>query len=176
MYHAALRQSEVLPHSAKSYDHRQHLSRADVVLHQHSVTVLIKFAKNLQTVYQHKQVVLQSSPDELLCVVQAVRQLINYTPTIHHQEPFIMFPDTRRPVTVEYIRKNWSRHIAALGIETDTLSLHSIRKVAATAAHSQGCDELEIQRYGGWCSNAHRAYITTTQQNVNSAIIAAINR
>lgn len=175
MYHAALRQSEVLPHSARAYDPCQHLSRADLVLHDDRLTIFVKFAKNLQTVYQYKKLTLQPSPDREVCVVDAVRCMIASTPTFSPLDPAIMFQDSRRPVTVEYVRRNWTRHIAALGMATNKLSLHSIRKAAATAAHDQGCDELEIQRYGGWRSNAHRQYITTTQNNVNSAIVHALN-
>lgn len=176
MYYAALRQSEVLPYSSSTFDHRRHLSRRDVVLCDGAVSVHIKHAKNLQSVYEFKRVMLQPAPDPRLCIVNAVSQMYQTTPTHHLDEACVLFNDSRRPVSVEYIRRQWKAHLVQHGVETEALSLHSLRKAAATAAHDEGCSELEIQRYGGWRSNAHRSYITASQRNVNAAVIKALNQ
>lgn len=176
MFFAALRQSEVLPHSVAAYDASKHLSRNDIYIQGNIAYVLIKHAKNQQSVYQNKSVALHSSPNQRVCVVQAIRDMLQYTPTHSPLEAFILFNNTRRPVTVEYIRKNWVKHLREHGVDNTALSLHSIRKAAATAAHDSGCPEIDIQRYGGWRSNAHRSYITTSQRAVNAAIIHAINQ
>lgn len=176
MYYAALRQSEVLPNSANSFNPRQHLTRADILLFPDHLIVTVKSAKNMQSVYENKSVELQVSPDTQLCVVHAVRQMLRYTPTVFPHDPAIMFPTSRCPVTVDYVRKTWQRHINGLGIDSTRLLLHSIQKAAATAAHAQGCDELKIQKYGGWKSNPHRIYVATTQSEVNSAIIRELNK
>lgn len=174
MFYAALRQSEVLPPSAPAFNPKIHLTRGDVTIHQHSIVVLIKHAKNMQSIYDTKTVSLQASPNQRLCIVAAVQQMIQNTPTLAPADPFIMCPNSRRPATVDYIRRNWNAHLEQHGLSTSALSLHSIRKAAATAAHQQGCPEIDIQRYGGWRSNAHRQYITTSQAQVNAAIISAL--
>lgn len=176
MYHAALRQSEVLAQSSRTYDPRYHLSRGDVFINNDTLSVHIKHAKNLQTIYQTKTVTLASSPNPLVCVVRAVRLMYAAIPTVSLSDPCIMFMDTRRAVPVEHVRKRWLQHLKAHGTETSSLSLHSLRKAAATEAHNQGCNELDIQRYGGWRSNSHRAYITTSQSIVNRAVVNAINQ
>lgn len=175
MYHAALRQSEVLAQSARNYDHRYHLSRGDVQLVDGSLSVHIKHAKNLQTIYQTKTVKLGPSPNPTVCVVRAIRLMYAEIPTRSPLEPCFMFMDSRRAIPVEHVRKKWVQHLKNYGVETSALSLHSLRKAAATEAHNSGCSELDIQRYGGWRSNAHRAYITTSQATVNQAVIRAIN-
>lgn len=176
MYHAALRQSEVLPQSARAYDPRYYLSRGDVQIDGDTLLVHIKHAKNLQTIYQTKTVRLSASPNPAVCVVQAFRRMYAEVPTRSNQDSCFMFPDTRRPVPVEHVRRKWNQHLQVNGIVTSTLSLHSLRKAAATEAHLQGCSELDIQRYGGWRSNSHRAYITTSQEVVNKAVVNAINQ
>lgn len=176
MYYAALRQSEVLPNTSASYDRRYHLSRRDVVISDDSVKVFIKHAKNLQTIYQTKSVVLRSSPNPSVCIVAALSRMYQLIPTLSPDDACIVFKDTRRPVTTEYVRRHWSAHLKANGVDTTALSLHSLRKAAATEAHNQGCNELDIQRYGGWRSNSHRAYITTSQATVNQAVIRALNQ
>lgn len=175
MYYAALRQSEVLSPSATTFDAKKHLTRGDVLVAQDSVTIRIKHAKNMQSVYQQKQLTLATSPNPSLCIVQALRIMLANTPTIHLNDPCIMFPHSRRPVSVDYVRRKWKQHLEAHGIQTSPLSLHSIRKAAATAAYQQGCEEIDIQRYGGWNSNSHRQYISTTQTTVNNAITRALH-
>lgn len=176
MYHAALRQSEVLPYSRPSFDPRRHLTRGDVILQRGAISIRIKHAKNLQTVYQYKLLTLQPAPTREICVVDAIRSIYAACPTLSNDEPCLMFPESRRPVPLEYVRRRWNQHLVSQGVDITHLSLHSLRKAAATAAHQQGCSELDIQRYGGWRSNAHRQYITSSQQHVNAAIINALNQ
>lgn len=176
MYHAALRQSEVVTQSPRSYDPRYNLTRADVQIIGDTLRVRIKHAKNLQSVYQSKTLTLASSPNPHVCVVRAVRLMYQAIPTNSQQDPCFMYLDTRRPVSVEFVRRHWTQHLKTHDVQTAALSLHSLRKAAATEAHAQGCNELDIQRYGGWQSNSHRAYITTSQYTVNQAVIRAINQ
>lgn len=175
MFYAALRQSEVLAPTIKGYDPRFHLSRADVTLHHDAVEILIKHAKNMQTVYQSKRLSLQASTNPHTCIVTAVKQMLSHTPTRHPSEPFIMFANSRKPVTIDHVRRAWNRHLIHNGIDVSHLSLHSLRKAAATAAHDEGCSELQIQNYGGWRSNAHRYYIKTSQHHVNAAITNSLS-
>lgn len=111
MFYAALRQSEVLPHSVATYDSSRHLSRADVTLTHDSIRVVIEHAKNPQTVYQQKSIVLQASPNQELCIVHAVKEMLRITPTQSPSEAFTLFNNSRRPVTVEFFRKNWVKHL-----------------------------------------------------------------
>lgn len=175
MFYAALRQSEVLAPTMSSFDRKKHLTRGDVQVCDQAVTIHIKHAKNMQSVYQNKTVRLLAADNPLLCVVAAIRRMYEQTPTLHHHEPCLMFPTSRRPVPVDFVRRNWKSHLEAHSIPTAALSLHSIRKSAATAAHDQGCGEIDIQQYGGWRSNSHRQYIHTSQSRVNRAITYALN-
>lgn len=174
MFYAALRQSEVLSPSIKGYDLRLHLSRNDVTIAGQTLQVFIKHAKNMPTIYENKLVSLQASPNPMTCVVAAVRRMFQQAPTRSPQDPFIMFPVSRKPVTVDFVRRYWNRHLVHHGINIATLSSHSLCKAAATAAHDQGCSELQSQRYGGWKSNSHRLYIKTSQDTVNAAITSSL--
>lgn len=128
----------------------------------------------MQSVYLNKKVILQASSNLDLCVVNVVRRMVAQTPTYHPMEPFIMSPTTRGAVSVESVRKYWNNHLKKNKVDITRLSLHSLRKGAATAAHQNGCDELQIQKYWGWQSNAHRLYITPSQTPVNAAITRAL--
>lgn len=175
MFYAALRQSEVLAPSVAGFDPKKHLTRGDVSIERDAIVVKIKHAKNMQTVYQTKTVRLQSSANPLLCIRTVISAMCQATPTVSINDPCIMCPITRRPVTVDHVRRHWNQHLKQNSMSSVALSLHSIRKAAATAAHDSGCTELDIQRYGGWRSNAHRHYIATSQAQVNSAITRALS-
>lgn len=91
IFYAALRQSEVLAPSIKGYDPRYPLSRADVVVHSDYVHILIKHAKNMQTIYDQKSILLQASTNPHTCVVAAIRRMLSACPTLSPSDPFIMF-------------------------------------------------------------------------------------
>lgn len=174
IFYAALRQSEVLAPTIKGYDPRYHLSRGDVTVHQDSIDIVIKHAKNMQTIYEQKSLSLQASSNPHTCIVASVRQMLLNCPTKSPADPFIMFSNTRKPATVDFIRRAWNRHLISYGVDVSHLSLHSLRKAAATAAHDEGCSEIQIQAYGGWKSNAHRYYIKPSQRVVNTAITKSL--
>lgn len=176
MFYAALRQSEVLAPTMASFDHRKHLTRGDISFKNDQVFVLIKHAKNMQTVYETKTVTLNSAPNQRLCIVTSLKEMFQATPSRSQLDPCIMFPGSRRPVPVDYVRRNWKLHLERNGMDTAPLSLHSIRKSAATAAYDHGCPELDIQRYGGWRSHAYRQYITSSNTTVNRAIVQALDK
>lgn len=67
MYHAALRQSEVVAQSPRAYNPRYNLSRGDVQIIGDTLRVNITHAKNQQTVYQTKTLTLASSPNPMVC-------------------------------------------------------------------------------------------------------------
>lgn len=91
MFYAALHQSEVLPPTMSSFDNRKHLTRGDVKFHDQAVTIHIKHAKNMQSVYENKTVRLHVAHNPLLCVVTALREIWAATPTISQNDPVLCF-------------------------------------------------------------------------------------
>lgn len=174
IFYAALRQSEVAAPSVGRFDHTRHLTRNDVVLEDDVAIVTVKHAKNMQTIYEQKTIRLQASHNSETCVVLAIRRMLNDVQTLSLQDPFLMLSD-RRPMTVNYLQKQWRQHMIARGVDPTHFSLHSLRKAAATTAHQSGCPDLDIQKYGGWKSDSHKLYITTPQDNVNRAITESLS-
>lgn len=119
MFYAALRQSEVLAPSAPAFDPKKHLTRGDVIIEEDSAVVTTKHAKNMQSVYHTMTVRLQASTNPLLCVVAALQAMVQITPTLSKTDPCTMCPNTRHPISVEYVRRNWNTHLKYYGLSTD---------------------------------------------------------
>lgn len=132
MFYAALRQSKVMSPSISSFDNRKHFSRGDVSLSSDAMTIYIKHTKNMQTVYQHKTVHLQTASNPLMYSHSTQGNVYQYT---DHHPHWSMYH-----VSITQTGVSW------LGEETlETTLGGSIRKAAATAAHHQGCQENKIQ-------------------------------
>ena len=175
MYHSTLRQSEVVPPSIKAMDCTRHPTRGDVTQHKWGISMTIKWAKNLQNYDQQKVVHLGRAAKTKYCVVAAIERHIQQCPTVDPSQPLFVFAGSRRPIPVSYVRKAWISANRKARLSHLAYTLHSLRRAAATQAHLQGCHEIDIQRFGGWHSNAHRAYIKSDNSSkVNKAISNAL--
>lgn len=176
MFYAGLRQSEVAPRSKKSYDPTRHTSRQDVTIIRGRVHFQQKWAKNMQLNAQRREIVLEPAQEKELCVVRAVQQMYKDIPTTVPEQPLLIFRADRAPLCIPYMVQIWNDALRQVGANQNVFSLHSIRKAAATTAFASGMTELEIQRFGGWSSNAHKKYITTkSARKVNQALLRAIH-
>ena len=176
MFYGGMRQGEVAPRTVNQKRGICHLTRGDVTITGTKMTLTLKQGKNLQKTGQRRVIVLESAPNPLLCPVTAIARHIQDAPTKATSQPLLVFPDTRTPVPVTFIKKKWDQILINIGEDITGLTLHSLRKAAATKAVEGGCTELEVRRFGGWRSQAHRVYIKTSGEAVNKALISAINK
>ena len=176
-YYAALRPGEVTPPSKKRYQDIYHLTRGDMKFVGTDIQVTIKSGKTMQKTGELKMVVLAPSDNQETCVVHAMRQMCMDTPTICLKDPLFMFNDSREAVPTTEIRKHWEKGLIDLGLPNKLYTLHGLRIAAATQAYHGGMSELEVQRYGGWKSDAHKTYIVTkSNKTVNQKLIKALHK
>lgn len=178
IYYGAMRQSELLPPSVNKWSPCNQPTRGDVTLEEQHCIIYVKKAKNLQKAGQSRNIVLAAVEDGALCPVRAFERVFQDTPTRTFKDPLYMFPDTRLPIPVTYVKTQLDRLLIHTG-NSDSLpyiTLHSLRKAAATNAYTQGCDELSIKRYGAWSSDAYATYITTSNANVNQHLITSLQQ
>ena len=174
-FYGALRKGEVTPPSVRQFSPTVHLTRNDVVFHKDGVRIQIKSAKNMQLTSQRRTINLAQTADPTLCVQQALKAAIEIAPTQSLLDPLLMFPDSRSAVPVTYIEKVWRQELERMGLGKSAFTLHGLRKAAATEAYDAGMTELDIQKYGGWRSTAHRTYICRTKtRGVNKSLINSL--
>lgn len=176
LYYGALRQSELLPPTIKQWDPAKHPLRRDVEIRGNRCYLFIKFGKNLQKVGQYRHIVLAPASDHQICPVLAVGRVLDQAPSKNETDPVLMFQDTLAPIPASFVARHFHAilHQIGYGSLSKKLSLHSLRKAAATNAFDGGCPELSIKNYGGWSSDAYVSYITTQNTQVNQALISSI--
>lgn len=174
IFYAGLRPSEVAPPSAPRFDPAAHLTRADITFSHPSLVVRIRKAKNQQLFNQTKTRTLAPAPAIIYCPVQNTALAIALSPTVSPAQAMFTYPSSTRPISVVTLRRVWADALTHIGVPPKQYTLYSIRKAASTTAFQMGCSQLEIQRFGGWSSEAYRAYITTRDSvSVNKAITHA---
>ena len=175
MYFGALRQSEVAPPTVKKFNPTRHPTRADVTLTKNSLSIHVKWAKNMQRVGQSRTKTLHSVADPRLCPVHALKTHYAHTPTASSTAPMLTYQKSGDPIPISVIKDIWGAAVRTIGADITKLSLHSLRKAAATQAHYAGCGDLRVQRLGGWKSNAFKAYIADKPDSrVNNTLIKSI--
>lgn len=175
MFYTGARQSEVAPRSAATFDHTRNTTRGDVWIQDGSLHIDQKWAKNMQANNQSRLLVLAPAPDPRFCPVRAYAHMLTIAPTRYPTQPLLVFPGDGQTMTIPYISRRWKA--AQPASPTPPYTLHAIRRAAATVAFQSGSTELEVQRFGGWASDAHKRYINTHDScKVNRALVRAITK
>lgn len=175
IYYGALRQSELLPRTVKTWNPTTQPTMADLSLDDHTCTIMIKTGKNMQKIGQFREVVMERARNPVVCPVRAIQAVLYQNP-LHPDAPIFSYPGTVVPVTAPKVTKTMHRIMYKIGLGqlVSKVSLHSIRKSAATDAFLAGCSETSIRQYGGWTSQAYRSYIATSNRAVNRVLIDTI--
>lgn len=178
LYYGALRQSEITSRTIASWDSAIHPTRGDFKLYPDRCTLFVKYGKNLQKIGQYRNIELIAAIDPTFCPVRAMRTVLLETPTISNIDPLLMFPNNRKPVPTTFLARVLKDHLIKMGLPSlnSIISLHSLRKAAATDAFAGGCPELTIKQYGGWSSSAYTSYINTNNSRVNNTLVATLQQ
>ena len=70
-----------------------------------------------------------------------------------------VFKGTTHPIPATYVRSQWRAAIISIGQKPQAYTLHTLRKSAVTTAFDEGEGERQVQHFGGWASQAYKAYI-----------------
>ena len=176
MFYGALRLAQLLPLTVRAFDPLKHLTRAVVWIAGGALMIRVKHAKNMQYYNQPRTVTLTQSPSAPLCPIVAIRSLLRHMPTENKSQPMFVFPQSQRPLPASYARRKWSTLVRHLGMDPTRHTMHSIRKMAATAAYDKGCLDPQIQNFGGWASKAYQTYIQRDNQSlVNNALVESMH-
>lgn len=177
LYYGALRQSELLPRTIKTWSPYIQPTRKDLKISHNSVVLYIKTGKNLNKVGQFREVVLLRADDEVFCPVRVISEAMELGLNCTSRDPILVFPGTNKPITAPLVTKHLHQSLTQIGVPEliPSTTLHSLRKTAATNAFSQGCSELSIRNYGAWSSSAYRAYISTSNNAVNRSLITSLH-
>lgn len=176
IYYGALRQSELLPRTVKTWNPMLQPALEDLSVGHDSCTITIKTGKNMQRVGQYREIVMERSTNPVVCPVRAIQAALCHNDGRAARDPIFSLPGTSVPLTSTKVTKIMHHVMTDVGLAKiiPKVSLHSIRKSAATDAFLAGCSETSIRQYGGWTSTAYRAYIASSNRAVNRVLLNTI--
>ena len=171
LYFSALRQSEVIVHSASQFDPNRHLQARDIYTKDGALNVYIKHAKNMSAHNRRRTVTLRRTGDPLTCPVILYTDMQAVAPPPRPEGPAFTYPHGA-PVLVAHVTARLRSAIAAQGLDPSPYTLHSLRSTATTKAFGAGLTETELQKSAAWSSTAYRQYIQTdSQSRVNQTLV-----
>lgn len=176
IYFSALRQSELVPRTVKTWDPMIQPTLSDVTLTSDKCSIMIKTGKNMQRVGQHREVVMERASNSAVCPVRAMHVVMSLKDTSVARQPLFTFQGSMIPIPASKVTKTMHEVMRDIGLAAiiPKVSLHSIRKSSATDAYLAGCSETSIRQYGGWTSTAYRSYISTSNRSVNRVLLNTI--
>ena len=114
-----LRISNLAPHSLSQFDPSRHLTPADIVFKQSTMTVALKWSKTIQTRDRVHTIVLPKLGSSILCPVNALkRALAVYTPGQNDPLFQVFTSNGLQVVTESRLRKVLSRLNVKLGLDS----------------------------------------------------------
>ena len=140
-----LRLSNILPHTASTFDKTRHLCVADVIFADSKAVILLKWSKTFQDPVKTTTVNIPSLGASALCPVKALRAMIAAN-SFHQDAPLFQVPHghTYKPLTDSAARKHL-KSVSTLLELPRSLTFHDFCRGGAFWAFSHGVPVQEIQ-------------------------------
>ena len=148
--------------SKKLRPHQKHLPWPGLVL-------IHKWSKCRQQADSASLLPIPSIPRLALDPVRAYQDMLAAVPTCSPNDPLLMLPGPDQPgssrtiVTIGHLRICLRQLLQVVGADPALYSLHSLRRGGASTSYHHGAGALDVQRHGGWRSNAFMDYITDSR-------------
>ena len=151
-----LRLSNILPHTASTFDKTRHLCVADVIFLDSKAVIMLKWSKTFQDRVKTTTVNIPSLGSSALCPVKALQAMIACTPS-NQDSPLFQVPHGHiyKPLTDSAARK----HLKSVALPR-SLTFHDFRRGEASWAFTHGVPVQEIQSQETWSSDCVLRYIT----------------
>ena len=173
-----LRQSNLAPRKAGSFDPTRNTCRGDIIVQKpgQCLLVIIKWTKTIQTMDSSVLLPIPTLPGSHMDPLAAFKDMVTAVPTKAANDPLLMIPSAsggHHTMSIDTLRQCFKQLLITIGADHTAFSLHSLRRGGSTLSHRMGVSLLDIQRHGGWKSNAFLDYITRVEPQ-NSAVASAL--
>ena len=153
------RMSNIAPHSSKKFDARRHFLRQDLVFHNESAHLIIKWTQTLQDSNSYHVIQLPSIKNIYLCPARALRSLLSSRPLppkapffANNFPPFSLIIDTHIRDALKTILTSRNIHLQGHGFQT-------FRRSGATYVFNHNVPPQNIMAHGLWRSSAIWTYL-----------------
>ena len=169
-----LRQSNLVAKSAAAFDPTRTMTRADITKTGAVLNVTLKWSKTIQRTADAAHITLPSIKGRWFCPVATYLAMVQALPTTHQDQPLFVHKDGK-PLTVRYLTKVWKDGVRTVGLDPQSISLHSLRKGGATAVYnSASAKDKDIKSHGTWTFSAWRIYAQRDPEK--SSVVSVLKR
>ena len=85
-------QSNLVPHTRKTFDTTRHTCRGDVISHKPGLIIILKWSKTSQSSHKHELIPFPEIHGHRLCPVCAYNEMVTSIPTTSPNQPLFVFP------------------------------------------------------------------------------------
>ena len=151
--------SNIAPHSKQKFDSQKHFLRQDIIFAPPGAHVLLKWTKTLQHSKSHHLLQIPLLPNDPLCPVQLLKQLLRSRPLEHTQPLFAHRSYPYHPVIDTSIRDALKWVLNHLNIPLQGHGFYAFRRSGATLAFDNNIQLQDIMAHGLWRSSAVWHYL-----------------
>ncbi len=146
-YYGFLRASNLCREGGQIFDRTRHFTRADVQVTPQGLIVKLKWAKNMQDGLQPHHIRIPKVEPEYADPVASFIKMCRIVPANNNSPLFMLNP--LQPLFVEQLRKTFKALCQEIGLDVQSLSLHSLRRGGASEAYTKGPPPLTYRDTGG---------------------------
>ncbi len=171
-FYGMLRQSNICPRSSKSYQYNKNTSRDCISLQDPGLVISLPWTKTRQEGGLPLQVPLPGLLDPVVCPVRAYNKLLKLQPTKCPKQPLLAAKDGKS-ISCRLLARWFNQAVELAGLSNKSLSLHSLRRSAASIMAHSGVNLAQIKTHADWQSDAFWQYISA-QKPADSAVARAM--
>ena len=144
------------------------MAGGDIFWDDHSLKILVKWSKTLQSRDKVKIITLPSLGRAAICLLRAVKKLYKlYNPSNNLPLFQFKYPSGWKVLIDSKVRKTLSFLNSQLGYSPHYLTFHSFRRSGASLAFASHVPLQQMKMQGTWSSDCVWNYIHTNADNAN---------
>jgi hypothetical protein len=165
LFFGMFRKSNLLPDTLSSYSSSKHFSRADFIVENGFVKIVVKYSKTIQC-RERTFVVKLPVTNSLLCPLQALLAAFQ-KPRLPPSAPAFVMNEVGHPLTGTAFNKRLKQAVELCGEDPMSFGSHSFRRGSATWALCCGIPGEIVKLWGDWQSSVYMNYLDHLPQRVH---------
>ena len=172
-FYGMFRQSNVCPRVSKDFKVNKSTSRACVTFEDPGLVVTLPWTKTRQAGGQPLLVPLPKLSSQATCPVIAYKNLLKLQPTTNVNQP-LLAAKNGKSISTTLLSKWFKQALILAGLPHKLISLHSLRRSAATILAHSGVNIANIKTHADWKSTSSFWQYVAAQKPAESVVAKAM--
>ncbi len=172
-FYGMVRQSNVCPRASYKFHPNKFTARKCVTFQDPGLVLSLPWTKTRQAGGQPLLVPMPKLNDKSICPVQAYKNLIKLQPTVSQNQPLLAAKDGKS-ISCRLLTRWFKQALGLAGLPQNTISLHSLRRSAATIMAHSGVNIANIKTHADWKSTSSFWQYVSAQRPEDSVVAKAL--